>query len=194
MHFELLRATPNKWVEMVFKDFDSFLSDHASSEKKASGMALSVAAHYPDKPKIVSAMVDLAVEELSHYRQVIHLILSRGLHPRPDSQDTYVKKLNSAIRRGPDFFLIDRLLIGGIIEKRGSERFSLVAQKFAHTEPTISHFYTTITASEERHYSLFLELALDACGNEAELFDRLKELLELEANLIEELPTRAALH
>ena len=69
-----------------------------------------------------------------------------------------------------------------------------MAQKFAHTEPTISHFYTTITASEERHYSLFLELALDACGNEAELFDRLKELLELEANLIEELPTRAALH
>lgn len=194
MQFELLLATPDTWVETVFKDFNTFLSDHASAEKKASGMALSVAAHYPDKPKIVSAMVDLAVEELNHYRQVIRLILNRGLNPLPDSQDTYVKNLNSAIRRGSDFFLIDRLLVGGIIEKRGSERFSLVAQKFAQTEPAISHFYTSITASEERHYSLFLELALDACRSEAELFERLNELLELEANLIDELPTRPALH
>ena len=194
MQFELLRATPSQWIEEVCNNFNSFFSDHASSEKKASGMALSVAAHYPDKPKIVSAMADLAVEELYHYRGVIRLILDRGLRPLPDRQDPYVKKLNSAIRRGPEYFLVDRLLVGGIIEKRGSERFNLVAQEFAKDDPAISQFYTTITDSEERHYTLFLDLALDACQNEAELRTRLNELLKLEAKLIDELPTRAALH
>lgn len=194
MQFELLRKTPNLWIEAVCSDFNAFLSDHASSEKKASGMALSVAAHYPDKPKIVAAMADLAVEELNHYRGVIRLILDRGLYPLPDHQDPYVKKLNSAIRRGPAYFLVDRLLVGGIIEKRGSERFNLVAQEFAKRDPAISHFYTTIAESEERHYTLFLDLALDACQNEVALRNRLEELLTVEAQLIAELPTRAALH
>ena len=73
-----LGATPDNWVDAVLADFPTFLSDHASAEKKASGMALNVAAHYPDQPKLVAAMVDLAVEELSHYRQVMRLILERN--------------------------------------------------------------------------------------------------------------------
>ena len=61
----------------VLADFDAFLQDHASAEK-ASGMALSIVSHYPDQPTLVQAMVDLAVEELNHYKEVI-------AYSRPDS-------------------------------------------------------------------------------------------------------------
>ncbi len=44
-------------------DFDSFLLDHAAAEKKASGMAVSMLSHYPDRVELVAAMADLAVEE-----------------------------------------------------------------------------------------------------------------------------------
>ena len=37
-------------------DFDSFLLDHAAAEKKASGMAISMLSHYPDKVELVAAM------------------------------------------------------------------------------------------------------------------------------------------
>ena len=45
-------------------DFDRFLLDHAAAEKKASGMALSMVSHYPDRTRLVAAMTDLAVEEM----------------------------------------------------------------------------------------------------------------------------------
>ena len=58
-----LEPTPPGWLEAVLADFDGFLKDHASCEKKASGMALNIASHYPDQPTLVAAMADLAVEE-----------------------------------------------------------------------------------------------------------------------------------
>ncbi len=59
---EPLLPSPPAWSEAVLADFDSFLSDHASCEKKASGMALSVASHYPDRPRLLNAMAELAAE------------------------------------------------------------------------------------------------------------------------------------
>ena len=112
----LLQSTPPEWLEVILSDFDSFLSDHASCEKKASGMALSIAAHYPDKPVLVSAMADLAVEELSHYREVIRLLQKRQVQPGPDSKDPYIHQLNRWIRKGSAFydFLLPRLLNGAV--------------------------------------------------------------------------------
>ena len=52
----------------MLADFNAFLRDHASAEK-ASGMALSMVSHYPDQTTLVSAMVDLAVEELNHIKK-----------------------------------------------------------------------------------------------------------------------------
>ena len=106
-----LDTTQSRWVEAVLADFNTFLSDHASAEKKASGMALSMASHYPDRPDILTAMADLAIEELAHYKQVINLILKRGLVPQSDRKDNYVAELNRKARKGRDEFLLDRLLI-----------------------------------------------------------------------------------
>ena len=50
--FELKEKTSRAWLDTVLADFDAFLADHASCEKKASGMAMSMIAHYPDKPRL----------------------------------------------------------------------------------------------------------------------------------------------
>ena len=55
--------TPAGWAEGIVEAMDVFLPDHAAAEKKASSMAMTMVAHYPDKPELVSAMIDLALEE-----------------------------------------------------------------------------------------------------------------------------------
>ena len=86
----LLHATSPDWTDTVLGDFDSFLQDHAAAEKKASGMAISMLSHYPDKVELVAAMADLAVEELTHYREVVNWLHRRGLLTTADEKDPYV--------------------------------------------------------------------------------------------------------
>ena len=86
---------------------------------------------------------------------------------------------------------MDRLLIGGIVEARGAERFGLVAD--ALPAGALQRFYRTITLSEEGHQGLFIQLA-ELYFEPAETRSRLKELLEVEAEIVRELPLRAALH
>ena len=188
-----ITLTPSsaEWLNEVVENFDEFLKDHASCEKKASGMALNVASHYPDQPRLLNAMVDLAVEELNHYREVVRLLIQRNLAPGPDRKDPYVRELNNAVRRGPDNFLLDRLLVGAVVERRGAERFGLIAG--ALEDPSLSKFYEAITASEDRHWLLFVDLARDFYP-EDEVHDRLVELSELENQVITELPIQPALH
>ncbi len=175
----------------MLADFDSFLKDHASAEKKASGMALNVASHYPDQPDLLRAMADLAVEELTHYREVVRIMLSRNVAPGPDAKDPYVNALNRCIRKGPENFLLDRLLVGAVVERRGAERFALVGEHIG--DPSLRKFYQSIAASEARHWTLFVELALQHCDH-AEVWPRLAELTAVDAELIADLPLRAALH
>ena len=191
LELQLGATTAPAWIKAVLDDFSSFLQDHASCEKKASGMALSISAHYPDKPAIVSAMAELAVEELSHYREVIRLLSERNIPPSPDVKDVYVNALNKLIRRGSATFLMDRLLIAAIVEKRGHERFSILADAL-HGDPT-ERFYQAIVASEKRHYLLFLELAAMYCDVDV-LSHRLDELIVHERDILLALPVRAALH
>ena len=126
--FELKYHTPFAWTEAVMADFDTFLQDHAAAEKKASGMAMSMLSHYPDRRKLVKAMTDLALEEMIHFKQVLKLLLDRDVNLGNDQKDPYVKKIRAIFRNGRDEFLMDRLLVGAVIEARGHERFSLVAQ------------------------------------------------------------------
>lgn len=186
-----LDTTQSQWVEAVLADFNTFLSDHASAEKKASGMALSMASHYPDRPDILTAMADLAIEELAHYKQVINLILKRGLVPQSDRKDNYVAELNRKARKGRDEFLLDRLLIAALIERRGAERFELIAHHLEDTQ--LANFYRNLAKSEARHWVLFVNLA---SGNypESEIISRFNELSEIENDILSGLPISARLH
>ncbi len=183
--------TPVIWTEAVIADFDSFLLDHATAEKKASGMAISMLSHYPDRVELVTAMADLAIEELTHYREVLKWIHQRGLITVPDQKDPYVVAFRKSLRQGKEEYLLDRLLIASIIEARGAERFALVAGAL---EPgPLKKFYQSIARSEERHFELFLDLA-EKYLDQGMIEKRWGELLDIEAALVASLPIRAALH
>ena len=184
-------TTPPAWTELVLADFDSFLLDHAAAEKKASGMAIAMLSHYPDRVELVAAMADLAVEELTHYREVVKWIHRRGLITAADRKDPYVLALRERIRRGREAYLLDRLLTASIIEARGAERFALVAN--ALEAGPLQRFYQSIARSEERHYTLFLQLAQRYLARE-QIQQRWDELLDIEAAIAADLPLRAALH
>ena len=186
-----LTPTDRAWTSVVLGDFDRFLQDHASCEKKASGMALSLASHYPDKPALVNAMVDLAVEELSHYREVVRLLAKRGVTIAPDTRDAYVRQLNALVRRGTENYLLDRLLVASIIERRGTERFGLVAE--ALPAGAEKRFFAALTQAEARHWSVFLDLARQYCGREL-VEPRLQELVDSEARIVAGLPLEPRVH
>ncbi|MFT7288977.1 MAG: tRNA-(ms[2]io[6]A)-hydroxylase [Halieaceae bacterium] len=191
MNSPLLYATSDAWTQTVLGDFDRFLQDHAAAEKKASGMAVSMLSHYPDRVELVAAMADLAVEELSHYREVVKWIHSRGNITAADEKDPYVIRFRESLRRGTEVYLLDRLLTAGIIEARGAERFALVAEAL---EPgPLKSFYQAIARSEARHYELFGDLAR-LYFEENVVKQRWDELLEHEAEIVRTLPLRAALH
>ena len=184
-------STSPAWTDTVLADFDRFLLDHAAAEKKASGMAVSMLSHYPDRVELVEAMAELAVEEMIHYRQVVKIIHSRGLITCKDEKDPYVNDLRAAMRKQSDQYFLDRLLIGGIIEARGAERFGLITDAL---EPgKMKNFYRTITDSETSHLGLMVDLAR-LYFDDSEVDDRLQQLIDIEAGIVVNLPLRAALH
>ncbi len=180
-----------EWLEAVLADFDRFLLDHAANEKKAAGVALNLAAHYPDKHDLVAAMIDLSIEELTHYREVFKLIRDRQLPPQPDQKDVYVNRLRKLVRDGSEAYFCDRLLIAGIIEARGLERFTLIAE--ALPSGSLKSLYETIYRSEARHSHLFLAFAHQYCPTE-KVEERLEQLLKQESEILAKLPIQAVLH
>ncbi len=187
----LLVQTSVDWVNTVIQDMDTFLLDHAACERKASSMAMSMICHYPDRAQLVAAMTDLALEEMQHFRQVMRLILKRGLVLPPDTKDMYVIGLRDTMRKGREEFFLDRMLIASIIEARGAERFQMIADHVQ--EDSLKTFYAAIARSEEKHYELFLALA-GVYFKEIDIKERLATLLEVEASIVASLPSRVALH
>jgi tRNA 2-(methylsulfanyl)-N6-isopentenyladenosine37 hydroxylase len=188
---ELRCATPPAWLDAVLADFDAFLVDHAACERKASATGMAFVVRYPDRVALLEPLIAFAREELEHFHAVVRLVCARGLTLGPDAPDPYVKPLLAAVRTGRDERLLDRLLVAGVVEARGCERFGMVARALQPGE--LADFYTDITRSEARHHGLFLRLAR-AYFDEASIAARLDALLELEARILADLPVRAALH
>ncbi|QDP01602.1 tRNA-(ms[2]io[6]A)-hydroxylase [Thalassotalea sp. PS06] len=189
--FELKYQTPPEWARVALEDFDAFLQDHAAAEKKASGMAMSMLSHYPDRKNLVRAMTDLAIEEMIHFKQVLKLLQKRDVILGNDQKDPYINEIRTLFRRGSDVFFLDRLLVAGVIEARGHERFSLIAEALPAGKE--KDFYVAIAKSEEKHKNLFVELALEYF-DEQTVYTRLEEVLDFEAEICAKLPFRAALH
>ena len=191
MKIELQAETNPKWIRMVLDNFDHFLLDHAACERKASATGIQFVVHYPDRSKLIDPMLRLAREELLHFHQVVRLILNRNLELQSDEKDPYVNLLLKRARHGRVQNFLDRLLIFGIVEARGTERFGLVAKHVEDEE--LREFYKNLTKAEERHHEIFVELA---CGYfpEIEVSSRLNELLDDEAKIIKEIPLRPAVH
>lgn len=187
----LNRASSTDWLDCVIGNFDDFLIDHAANERKASAMAMSLVAHYPDRELLVSSMIDLALEELNHFRQVVRLMQDRHLVMTADEKDPYVNQMRSHVREGPDEYFLDRLLSAALIEARGEERFQIISN--ALTDPKLKTFYTILATSEKAHHELFVRLA-ETYFDEEQVRTRLSEWSEVEEQVMLGLPVRSRLH
>ena len=192
-HWELKLASSScEWLQSVQKNFDAFLIDHALNERKASASAMTLVAHYPDRAELVEVMIELAIEELNHFKQVMKIITSKNLIIENEKKDPYVNELRRHMKKSDSgAYLLDRLLSGAVIEARGEERFSLLAENLS--DQALRSFYARISASEARHFCLFLDLA-DKYFHRKTIEDRLSEWIEIEKLAIESLPITNRLH
>ncbi|MGV3596246.1 MAG: tRNA-(ms[2]io[6]A)-hydroxylase [Bacteroidota bacterium] len=181
-----------EWVQTVMNDFDSFLQDHANCERKASNMALSLIAKYPDRLEIIPELIETAVEELEHFRDVYAVMQERGLPLAKElTPDVYVNQLLALLRTSSLERFMDRLLMGSVIECRGAERFRLVWEALPDGE--LKKFYHRLWASEAKHGNIFVKMALNYF-DETAVYKRLNELMQAEAVILQSLPLKAALH
>lgn len=179
------------WLHCVLADFETFLQDHAANERKASSMAMSMVTHYPDRTQLTRAMIDLALEELNHFRQVYRLIEEQGFKLSADVKDHYVNALRQHLRKPSLDYLLDRLLSAAVIEARGAERFQMIGD--ALNDAKLATFYQTLARSEAQHHELFVNLAL-TYFDPSEVEPRLEFWLAEEAAVLAALPIRPRLH
>jgi len=187
----LRRATSPDWLPLAIRNFDQVLIDHAHCEKKAAVHALSLLQAYPEVPTLPAQMARLAREESSHLSKVLKIIDERGLSLWPDRGDPYAQALMKKLRTGQLQRRLDRLLVAAIIEARSCERLGLLAEGLP--DPGLRRVYEYFCRAEAGHQVLFLRLATRA-GGEDSAFTRLSELVEAEAEILEQLGLRAAIH
>jgi tRNA-(ms[2]io[6]A)-hydroxylase len=193
---KLRHDTPREWGRVALAQLDAFLQDHAANERKVSQSALALVAQHPQHRALTDALIPIAEEELVHFRQVYELLIARGQTLVLDPPDPYMRALRRAIASSDiDGYLLDRLVLFGIIEARGCERFALMAAALAEagTDPALTAFYEDLVRSEARHHATYLKLAR-TYFDEAQVEARLDALLDLEAEVARGLPLRPALH
>ncbi len=192
LRIDLSVPTKKEWVEAVMNDLDAFLQDHADCERKASGMALSLVAKYPNRTEIIPELIETSIEELEHFRDVYVIMQLRGIqlnHSIP--KDVYIQQLIKTCRDGKEERFMDRLLLASLVETRGAERFKLIYE--ALEEGELKKFYHRLWASEAKHGEVFVKMAL-IYFEETLVYKRLEEMKKEEGAILDHLEIRPALH
>lgn len=190
---EVLTASPQAWIDSVMADFPAFLQDHADCERKASAMAMSLIAKYPDRDFIIPDLIDTALEEMEHFQQVYQVMKQQGVKlPAKMEPDLYIHELMNEAKGGSaDSRFLIRLLLGSVIECRGCERFKLVADNVQ--DPDLKRFYKELWVSEAKHGNIYVKLALHYFDEDL-VYTKLEELMQKEAKVLAALKIRPALH
>jgi tRNA-(ms[2]io[6]A)-hydroxylase len=193
--YKLRRKTDPEWASYILEHFDTFLKDHAASERKAESTAMHFVVRYSDRPGLVEAMTELAIEELEHFRDVYAIMRDRGVDLGDDERDPYANQLLEIAHSGGEERLLDRLIVGSIAEYRGCERFALLARTMKEKKQLTEFvdFYEKLAAADSRHRQVYYDLAERYFPTD-EVESRLDTFLEREAEIIRDLPVRAALH
>lgn len=188
-----LETDPN-WVNIVEKNIEEILTDHAYCEQKAATNALSIMISYPYHTDLVDEMVKLAKEELTHFEMVHQKIKERGLTLGFERKDEYVGKLYKFMRKEyrKEIVLIDRLLFGAMIEARSCERFKLLSEQI--NDPDLKSFYKELMISEATHYTLFIGFARKYGSHVENIDARWQEWLNFEAELIKNYSKKETIH
>ena len=182
-----------RWVNIVEKNIEEILSDHAFCEQKAASTAISLIVSFPEYTELVQEMIALVEEEMSHFKMVHDIILERGFTLGRDRKDAYVSRLLQFFPKGGSRTtqLVHRLLLAALIEARSCERFRLLSEHL--TDKKLAKFYRKLMISEANHYSSFLGFARQY-GERKEVDQKWKSLLEYEADIMKTLSITESIH
>ncbi|MFN5371731.1 MAG: tRNA-(ms[2]io[6]A)-hydroxylase [Bacteroidia bacterium] len=191
----LKHATDPRWADLVEKDIEEVLTDHAYCEQKAASTAISLIVKFPEFPELVQEMSALAQEEMEHFSRVHEIIIKRGFKLGQERKDEYVNELLGFLKKGNSKAgqLVEKLLFAAMIEARSCERFRVLSEHIEDTE--LALFYKELMASEAGHHTMFLKLARKfgiPAGIDVDA--RWNEFLEFEAGMIENYEQRARIH
>jgi len=185
--------TDPRWVNIVEKNIEDILTDHAFCEQKAASTAISLIVSFPEYTELVQEMVALVKEEISHFKMVHDKILERGWTLGRDRKDDYVQQLVTFFPKGGSRTtqLVHRLLYAALIEARSCERFRLLSDELNDKE--LSEFYRKLMVSEANHYTMFLGFARQY-GNRKEVDEKWQQLLDFEAEIMKKLSKKETIH
>ncbi|UPS90851.1 MULTISPECIES: tRNA-(ms[2]io[6]A)-hydroxylase [unclassified Bizionia] len=185
--------TDPRWVNIVEKNIEDILTDHAYCEQKAASTAISLIVGFPEYTELVQEMIALVKEEISHFKMVHDRILDHGWTLGRDRKDEYVLKLITFFPKGGSRTtqLVHRLLYAALIEARSCERFRLLSEELEDKE--LAEFYRKLMVSEANHYTMFLGFARQY-GDRKEVDKKWNDLLDFEAEIMKDLSKSETIH
>ena len=185
--------TDPRWVNIVEKNIEDILTDHAFCEQKATSTAISLIVSFPEYTDLVQEMVALVKEEISHFKMVHDKILERGWTLGRDRRDDYVIELLKFFPKGGSRTtqLVHRLLYAALIEARSCERFRLLSEELEDKE--LAEFYRNLMVSEANHYTMFLGFARQY-GDKEDVNTKWQQLLDYEGDIMSNLGTSGTIH
>ena len=187
--------TDPRWVNIVEKNIEDILTDHAWCEQKAATNAITIVTINSEFPDLVTDMLALAKEEIEHFQMVHAIILKRGLTLGRECKDEYVGELAKYMKQSNTGSrvsgLVERLLFSAMIEARSCERFKVLSENI--NDPELSIFYRELMESEASHYTTFITYARKY-GTGIDVEKRWREWLEFEASIISKYGKNQTVH
>ncbi|EMQ95161.1 tRNA-(ms[2]io[6]A)-hydroxylase [Xanthomarina gelatinilytica] len=185
--------TDPRWINIVEKNIEDILTDHAYCEQKAASTAISLIVGFPEYTELVQEMIALVKEEISHFKMVHDRILDNGWTLGRDRKDEYVLKLITFFPKGGSRTtqLVHRLLYAALIEARSCERFRLLSEELEDKD--LAEFYRKLMVSEANHYTMFLRFARQY-GDRKEVDKKWQDLLDFEADIMKDLGKKETIH
>ena len=191
LHLKL--ETDPRWTAIAEENIEEILTDHAWCEQKAATNAITIITHNSQYEDLVTALLELAKEELEHFQMVHEIIKKKGYTLGRERKDSYVNELYKFMNKGGNHLqsMVDRLLFSAMIEARSCERFKMLSQHVK--DPELSKFYYDLMVSEAGHYTLFISFARKY-GKDIDVDKRWKELVEFEGELIKSYGKSESIH
>jgi tRNA-(ms[2]io[6]A)-hydroxylase len=185
--------TDPRWVNIVEKNIEEILTDHAYCEQKAASTAISIIIGFPDRSELVKEMTALVREEMGHFNMVHEKIVERGWKLGRERKDEYVIELMKFFPKGGSktTHLVHKLLYAALIEARSCERFRLLSENIADKE--LADFYRNLMVSEANHYTMFLAFARKY-GDREVVDQKWQDLLAYEAEIMANLGKKETMH
>ncbi|MFN5030952.1 MAG: tRNA-(ms[2]io[6]A)-hydroxylase [Flavobacteriia bacterium] len=189
-------STDPRWVNIVEKNIEEILVDHAFCEQKAASNAISMIIQYPHYSDLVEAMTAICQEEMEHFKMVHDKLIERGYKLGFERKDPYVNDLALYLKKtktqsSKKGFFVNQMLFAAMIEARSCERFKILSEEI--NDEDLRTFYRSLMESEARHYTTFLGFARKY-GEGIDIDKCWQQFIEFESSLMEKYGKNETMH